>query len=115
MNKPLKQQVLERARQLLSVKSHWNKMSFARDKDGRSCSPHDKEAVCFCAWGALIRAEGEFVSKREASRYTEVPGIVELQACVGTEHIPSWNDSPDISHEDVLAAFDCAIAKAGAP
>jgi len=36
-----------------------------------------------------------------------------LRECAG-EPIPSWNDAPERTKADVLAAFDCAIAKAEA-
>ena len=55
-----------------------------------------------CALGAIGWGERPSETKIEARR--------RLSAAVGTDRIPHWNDAPERTKQDILDAFDAAIA-----
>src|ERR1043166_4580514 len=56
MAKPLKVQIIERAKELIQDESHWCRGYLAVDADGNSVDPTGSEAVKRCALGALLAA-----------------------------------------------------------
>jgi hypothetical protein len=95
-------QVLVSARGLVATPECWCKNALARDEFGSQVrDPNDQDA---CAWdcaGALIKASGRNFAAWEAADTTL--GVSAL-----------WNDNPARTHDEVLAAFDRAIAIAQA-
>lgn len=94
-------EILKEARAIIATPGKWTKGEFARDKEGNKvgiCSP---DASQFCAVGAINRigrAAGDVTFARAAFLEAEPAGV--------------WfNDHPNTTHADVLAAFDRAIAK----
>ncbi len=105
MSKPLKRQILDRARTLIADKDHWCRGSLARDVRGRQVDPWDKSAVRRCAYGALIAAAFELVADSKQAR--------DLADAVAKEiHGSSWLiTTNDIGgHGLVLALFDRVLA-----
>lgn len=56
-----------------------------------------------CAWGAILATEHDFVDVLSAAGF--------MRRIVGP-YIAEWNDIPQRTHAEVLAAFDKAIALA---
>lgn len=83
----------------------WCTGPLARTRDGRPISPDSPHAVAWCAWGALSAAGAPI------AEHLTHPAFVRLQAAVGKENVPFFNDHQK-SVEPVLAAFDRAIAAA---
>lgn len=99
-----------------------------------TCDPNDPKAVCWCASGAVCCVAGVDSTDAEAMpsdgdhairllASAVLPGWEKAlvpahrsskPVVVATNTIAVWNDSPGRTHEDVLAAFDRAIALAEA-
>lgn len=98
--------VLCEAREIL-VEKGWTQGCCARDARGKNCDIGSKAAVCYCAVGAISHV----------SDYSE-PTRPFKQACIALRRvinikqgmsIGSWNDAPERTKEEVIAAFDKAI------
>lgn len=95
-------QILVKARAL--VKRGWTQGSCAKAKNGREVHPSRTTACCWCAFGALwkvapnsyLLAEQVLNALPEVSAYT---------------NIVDFNEVEGRTQEDVLAAFDKAIAR----
>ena len=61
MARPIQQQIILRALEIVSDESRWTAATLARDQHGRSCPVKAPEAVRFCAVGALARAAFELL------------------------------------------------------
>jgi len=104
--------LFERARAL--VAAGWTQKAVARNAQRAEVSTGDAGAACFCAFGALLAALKEarvpyHGPPREALYAAAMLGSPERYAS-----IEAWNDAPGRTIEDVLAAFDRAIATAAA-
>ena len=56
MSKPLKVQIVEKARALIEDQNHWCRGELARDADGLSVDATSSSAIRRCALGALVSA-----------------------------------------------------------
>jgi hypothetical protein len=84
------------------IERGWTQEAFARGKSGRVVVPNGRAAVCFCAVGAIKRYDHwcyDLVAKPLATAI----GVK------GVTGIYDWNDAPERTQADVLAAFDRAI------
>lgn len=93
--------VLIRARAL--IEQGWVQGHYALAADGREVYPGNKEAVCWCMYGALNAADPKRSLKSEY--------VIDTLA----DHVPNgmiadFNDKPTTTVADVLAVFDKAIA-----
>ena len=103
--------VLSKARDIIATKG-WIQGSLAKDNEGRNVSPLCKDAVGYCAMGAIEKASYDF------GKYF---GDGELMTCVVSEQffdsldedgsISSWNDKKGRKKEDVIRIFRYAISK----
>lgn len=100
--------VLKKARELISDEKAWTKGWFAKDERGRDVYADDPGAVCFCAMGAIDRAA------EECGGVDDVPALNMLVRALGGTAIDLFNDAPERTHAEVLAAFDKAIASSEA-
>jgi hypothetical protein len=75
--------VLKKARDILEPEGAWTKGEYARGVNHERVSIKNKDAVCFCASGAIYRAT-----------------------------IAIFNDDPETTQLHVLMAFDFAILAA---
>jgi hypothetical protein len=98
-------QILTKARDLIEKKG-WTQNSNARNKNGKEVLEHNRNAVCFCASGAIWRAGGRCWNQ-EIDDAEEI-----LISCIRNQEIVEWNDQEGRTKKQVLAAFDRAIAKA---
>ncbi len=105
MAKPIRVQILERARALIADERHWCPGDLARDAWGFSISPTDDSARQRCALGALVAAAHELTSDPELAHRLATTA---MRPFVGTTALTHINDSE--GHAAVLDLFDIAIA-----
>jgi hypothetical protein len=102
--------VLVKARELIATPDRWIKENIARDKpESREwIYPNHPAATCWCSVGAICAAEGL------EGMWSDTRSIKALKKVLGTDDVSEWNDAPERTHDEVLAAFDKAIALAEA-
>lgn len=86
--------VLIKARALIADPANW----------GKGCRP--------CGHPTLCAAEAIEASGRATDRRISAYRAVERAAGIHGNEIARWNDAPERTHADVMAAFDKAIASA---
>jgi hypothetical protein len=105
MAKPARLQILERARTLIKDERHWCSGDLARDAQGLSISPTDRNTEKRCALGALLAAAhqltGDFNSAQEVA-------MIAMRPIIGATSLTHINDIE--GHAAILALFDLAIA-----
>src|SRR3989337_2921335 len=104
MSKPLKVQVLERARAFIEDERHWCRGELARDAMGVSVGPTDGSAVKRCALGALVAAACEVTSDARLAHELAMTALRPLGGATSLTHI---NDAE--GHIAILMLFDLAI------
>lgn len=100
----VKQKLIE-ARKVIENPASWHKGSYARDTYGLRVPVYSDNAVSYCTIGACNKVFNSW-----STTYQEV--LTRLQRAANVppgEGIPDWNDAPERTHEEVLAAFDKAI------
>jgi hypothetical protein len=102
-------EILRKARALIETKG-WTQHAIGRRPDGSPIHLADNlpQASCFCAEGAILMVAGLSYGRRE---FTRSAGTVDR--AVGLR-LHQWNDAPGRTREEVLDAFDKAIALARA-
>jgi hypothetical protein len=105
VSRPLKVQIVERARELIADEEHWCRRHLALDKNGVVASPTSANAVKRCGLGAVIAAAYQLTHDLDAAHQLcqEVLGPHYRAAML--MHI---NDVR--GHGAVLALFDEVIA-----
>jgi len=98
--------VLAEARRLISEVG-WTQDAMARAA-GLLIDPMAPNADCFCSVGAIKRASGD----TSDSAIGHHGAWEALSRTTNSESVMEWNDTPGRTKEEVLAAFDRAIAKA---
>lgn len=76
---------VKRAYELIRDAQNWTQHAEARTATGKPCSPFSSRAICFCAWGALLRAARETLGPDVTKRK------VEKLAYGGVINITSWD------------------------
>jgi hypothetical protein len=79
------------------VEDGWTQGHMARDADGDMADALGDRATCWCALGALYRAVGD-----DGDLFRNVS--VTLARQIGTA-VPIWNDAPDRTQAEVIAAL----------
>jgi hypothetical protein len=87
------------------IERGWTQGAIARDAIGFSVPSLGHDAARWCTVGAISRAAPD-----GCDVYWVALDL--LRNVVGTSAIEIWNDQPTRTKEDVLAAFDKAIALA---
>jgi hypothetical protein len=64
LSRPLKLQIVERARALIADEGHWCRGELARDANGTGVCPMSDEALKRCGLGALIMAAYQITTDR---------------------------------------------------
>jgi hypothetical protein len=105
MAKPLKVQIIERAKALIQDESQWCRGYLAVDAFGVSGDPTSRDAVRRCALGALIAAAYQLTNSREQSCELATNA---LRPLCGSNTVVLVNDHK--GYAAVLALFDEAIA-----
>lgn len=102
--------VLIAARARISDRSEWCKGAEARNAQGASVDPRSPAAVRWCATGALAR-EGEYDPAFPAAVAAIAWAIADFLPA-GRVFVSAYNDDDRTTHEDILALYDRAIARA---
>lgn len=98
MKKTTKQILIE-ARERISKKENWTQRSMARDADGNEVNSGSLEATCWCSLGAIASCAKNCDDMEDAyHKLIDATGF----------NVAEFNDTH--THEQVLAAFDKAIA-----
>jgi hypothetical protein len=105
MAKPLKLQIIERAKELIQDERHWCRGYLAMDASRESADPTSSEAVRRCALGALIAAAYELTNSVLSAHELAVNALRPLG---GSSTLVLTNDHR--GHAAVLALFDEAMA-----
>lgn len=105
MARPLKIQIIEKARALIEDKDHWCRNHIALDANGVSVFPTCISAVKRCALGALIVAAYDLTHDHDAADHLAYQA---LRPHCGTSTLMHINDMR--GHAEVLALFDEVIA-----
>jgi hypothetical protein len=105
MAKPIRIQILERARSLIEDERHWCPGDLARDAMGSPVSPIGASAEQRCALGALMAAAYEFTSDPDLAHSLAATAMRPLVGATSLAHI---NDAE--GHAVVLQLFDLALA-----
>jgi hypothetical protein len=93
--------VLVRARELIADERRWCRGSLARGWLDIPVRVRSGFARRYCALGAIMRAGRELgLSAREATQALEWQTV---------RRVPNWNDDPQRTHGEVIAAFDAAV------
>jgi hypothetical protein len=96
------------------VDQGWCQGVDARDAHGDRCAPWHREARAWSVLGALVASEGEEpdVRAHAAASIAELGHAVALLAdAAETSSLQAWNDAPGRTVEEVLGAFDRALAR----
>ena len=105
MARPLKLQIVERARTLIADEQHWCRRHLAEDVNGVSVSPTFAGAVKRCGLGAVIAAAYQLTHDFDAAHQL---GLEALRPRYGAVTLIHVNDTR--GHAAVLALFDEVIA-----
>ena len=105
MSRPIKIQIVERARALIADEQHWCRCELARDARGMGVCPMSDAATKRCGLGALIAAAYEITSGH--CRAYDL-AIKATQPLYGSATLVNVNDVR--GHAAVLALFDEVIA-----
>ena len=105
MAKPLRSQIVERARSLIVDEQHWCRGHLAQSASGLSVFPTSASAVKRCGLGAVIAAAYELTHDYDAAYELAHKA---LRPLYGTSTLVRVNDMR--GHAAVLALFDEVIA-----
>jgi hypothetical protein len=105
LSKPLKIQVVERARGLIADREHWCQRHLAEDVNGVSLSPTSASAMKRCGLGAMIAAAYELTHDFDTAHQL---GHEAMRPHYGPSTLIYVNDIR--GHAAVLALFDEVIA-----
>jgi hypothetical protein len=101
--------VLERAADLIEPEGAWTQGAYARDAKGRKFITGRAEGmVCFCAIGAI-----DHVTNAITPLWKDA--LTALQQVLPESRIGAWNDAPERTQPEVVAALRRAatLARAG--
>ncbi len=105
LSRPLKIQIVERARALIADEQHWCRRHLAEDGNGVSVSPTSTSAVKRCGLGAVIAAAYQMTYDFDAAHQL---GHEAMRPRYGPATLIHVNDTR--GHAAVLALFDQVTA-----
>jgi hypothetical protein len=97
-------QILNEAADLLEQPGAWTQGKDARNELGAGTYSADLRACSFCILGAIRRVGGTGHDRWKA--------VGALCRSLGIENIAEWNDAPERTQEEVVAALRASAAKA---
>ena len=99
--------VLRDARMRLENPEAWTRGALARKANGDNCNTRSEHAVSWCPLGAIFCTPTDGRTRNVAVRR-----LADVISDSTTYSIAAWSDALGRTHEEVLAAFDRAIADA---
>jgi hypothetical protein len=108
----LAKSILNNAHDLLVAKG-WTQGAYAKDVNGTPVGYAGDDAACFCSLGAIFNAYEKLrPANDEIKDYRDLANAYGLARRVleetTGEYVPSWNDAPNRTVAEVLAAFRTA-------
>jgi hypothetical protein len=104
--------VLRAARGL--VGAGWAQGCGARNKGGQRVSCDSPMATCFCPVGAIFRSSGNtpvnYWTTASTPHLSISSAIAAVEKANNIKSLVPWNDAPNRTQAEVIAAFDVAIA-----
>jgi hypothetical protein len=101
-------QILEEAKR--SVECGWTQGCWAKNDFGREIGYYTSSATCFCAEGAMFRASGQMYNSIDFYHPLN-DALSRFKEAIETEKsIPDWNDFEGRTQDEVVEAFERAIA-----
>lgn len=100
--------ILDAAADLIEPEGAWTQGAFARHRSGNPIGPLESNAACWCASGAIQRAD----SRRRFSPAWE--DFNDYAVSLGFLHMAAFNDAPERTQAEVVAALRAAAEKARA-
>ena len=104
MSRPLKVQIVERARALIANEQHWCRRHLALDKNGAVVSPTSAKAMKRCALGAVVAAAYQLTKDFDAAHQLAQEVLGAHYRAATLMHV---NDTR--GHQAVIALFDEVI------
>lgn len=102
--------ILRSARALITEREDWCQGTESIDRNGLECSPFSQDSVCWCATGAILHIVDDL--PRSIAAFKALAALLPSDSGKTAENvIAHWNDAPERTHAEVLAAFDRTIAK----
>ena len=105
----INKEILRRARSY--IENGWTQSCCARDKNGNSVMYRNQEAVSFCLIGSIRRAIADDMLLPMSSALDLRPVGAILRDVKNNMNLtlPTWNDSPTRTKQEVLDFLDLAI------
>jgi hypothetical protein len=100
-------QILKAARDLLR-RNKWCQKELAVDAYGEMTDPTGKEAVAYCAIGAMLAVDGPDPEYNEPGHFL-IRAIYQSAKDMRPSRIWNWNDSRTRTKRQVIAAFGRAM------
>lgn len=102
-------QILEKARELLL--RGWTQRAFARNQYGTPVPSWATDACCWCAHGAIVRAQYELfgATAKALESNTVISCMEQLDVLLNSADLSAFNDLLTTTQKDVLDLFDRAI------
>ena len=94
------QDILNAAADLIE-RTGWTQGCSARDENDKKCGEEDPKAVCYCVYGAIAKSSQTL----KYSKSLKLPFDILRDSAGITGGIISWNDHPDRTKEEVIAAL----------
>lgn len=93
-------EILAKAADLIEPEGAWTQGALARTANDNVIGPLCDPAVCWCANGSLLRSgASDFVFQTAEYRF------MQAATGVGEGFISDWNDAPDRTQAEVVAAL----------
>lgn len=105
-------EILTQVRELISDKERWTFEVLARAKDGVSCDPRSKEAVCWCTTGALRKVCGTGMVSLFDKEFNDATRVLQ-HACVERHNKSILGVNDCLGWAAILKCLDAAIVAAG--
>ena len=106
-------ELLEKAKK--KIEKGWCQETLAKDAKGRIVSERSRDACQWCSVGAILAALPikEWRKEQEIG-FSTLAETMEgfLEKAMGSVSVAHWNDRPGRTQQQVIAAFDKAIAAA---
>ncbi len=109
MARPLQQQIIARALDLISDEARWTSLVIARKADGKTCEWVHPLATRFCAVGALDRAAYELLGTGGAETALRAGKFVLAANDRPNDSLPRINDHE--GHAVIVAMFRRALGE----
>lgn len=90
--------IINRAADRLEKPGAWIQHILARNANGYSVMPRDKDAICWCLTGALILESGGDIGSCISARRAVAKEI-------GVRFLTGWNDCPGRTQSEVVTAL----------